>query len=443
MKVLGIVVEYNPFHNGHAYHLKKSIELTGADYVIAVMSGNFIQRGEPAIINKWARCRQALLCGVDLVIELPVVYAMASAEYFAFGAIKLLDSLGVTDFICFGSENGRIDDLEQIADILVKEPEEYKMLLKENISKGISYPSARDESLRAFLKKSGLQRNIPMEILKTSNNILGIEYLKALKQLKSSIKPYTILRINNSYNSEKLSGEISSATSIRHSVKEYLNEAGKLLNTAEPGKLFHTAFQDSSGHVSFSFQDAMPEASAKIMLQEFIHGRGPVLPNNFLQVLLAYLRMIPSDKLKQHVYIGEGLENRIKEASGQSRTIEELINNICTKRYAKTRINRILFNTLIGVTSGDVKAFNENGGPQYIRILGFNKKGRELLSVIDKKASLPIITKFADYTKYKNNPLLNRMIEIETIATDIYVLGYPGKEYRTGGQDYTQGIVIV
>jgi len=154
LKVLGIIVEYNPFHNGHMYHLKESIEQCGADYVICVMSGNFIQRGEPAIINKWARTKMALSAGIDLVIELPTVYAMASAEFFAFGAVKLLDSLRVVDFLCFGSESGQISDLRQIADVLHDEPSEYRGFLKQNLSMGLSYASSRESALIQYFGKA-------------------------------------------------------------------------------------------------------------------------------------------------------------------------------------------------------------------------------------------------------------------------------------------------
>ena len=215
MKVVGIVAEYNPFHYGHLYHLQSSRSLTEADCVVVVMSGNYTQRGEPAVVSKWARAEMALLSGADLVIELPVAYAMGSAEYFAYGAVRLLDSLGVVDAMCFGSESGDIEDLQAIASILADEPEEYKDLLKNHLSDGHSFPSARQKALSGYLRgrhgKADLTR-----LLKSSNNILGIEYLKALLRLDSKIKPVTISRIGSDYNSTELSGKFSSATSIRN-----------------------------------------------------------------------------------------------------------------------------------------------------------------------------------------------------------------------------------
>jgi cytidyltransferase-like protein len=181
LKVAGIVAEYNPFHNGHLYQLEQTKALCSADYVVCVMSGNFIQRGEPAIVDKWARAEMALLCGADLVVEIPVAYAMSSAEYFAQGAVKILDSMNIIDFLCFGSESGSIDLLDLIADILHTEPEEYKTNLKEALSRGLSFPAAREAGLRRYMNgKPGSTYNID-NIMNNSNNILGIEYLKALK----------------------------------------------------------------------------------------------------------------------------------------------------------------------------------------------------------------------------------------------------------------------
>jgi predicted nucleotidyltransferase len=211
MKVLGIVAEYNPFHNGHLYHIQKSKEATGCDYVVCVMSGNFIQRGEPALLNKWARAEMALINGVDLVIELPVYYSLASAEFFAFGSVKLLDSLGIIDCLCFGSESGTIKELDMFADVFINEPESYKMFLSKNLKLGYSFPKSRSIALSEFLSTSGINDQ-KLDELSKSNNILGIEYIKALKRISSAIKPYTIERIGTGYRSEKALGKIASAT---------------------------------------------------------------------------------------------------------------------------------------------------------------------------------------------------------------------------------------
>ncbi|PNT93330.1 nucleotidyltransferase [Clostridium thermosuccinogenes] len=419
MKALGLIVEYNPFHNGHLYHIQQSRILSGCDYLVCVMSGNFIQRGEPALVNKWARARMALMSGADLVLELPAVYAVSSAEYFAYGAVRILDSLGIIDHICFGSENGKIEELDMIADVLHREPECYRKLLKQQLEKGLSYPAAREAALQGYLDSQCKSDGSMTSVLKTSNNILGIEYLKALKKLKSRIIPLTIKRISNTYHTEELTGSISSATAIRRSILS----SAHIPNEAE-------------------FFNALPEASASILQEEFKCGRGPVSSSNFDLIILSALRRASLESLRKLPYITEGLENRIKNAAENSGTLEEMIDKIATRRYTRTRIQRILFNFLAGLTAQDLNEFNNSGGPQYIRVLGFNRKGREMLSSITRNADLPVIVKAADF-KNSDNRLIRRMLEIEAVATDMYVLGYPNPAFRTAGQEFTQNIVIV
>ena len=203
-KVLGTIAEYNPFHNGHLYHIKKSIEETGADFVICVMSGNFVQRGNTSIIDKWTKAKMALANGVDLVIELPTVYSVSSAENFAEGAIKLLDSLKIVDTISFGIEAKDIASLNNIANVFYMEPKEYTNILNHELKKGISFPKARENALSFFLHKSNNFENFS-NVLSSPNNILGIEYIKAIKKINSSIKPYTIERFSADYHSTAFS----------------------------------------------------------------------------------------------------------------------------------------------------------------------------------------------------------------------------------------------
>lgn len=418
MKVLGLIVEYNPLHNGHLYHLEQSKKFTGADYTVCVMSGNFIQRGEPALINKWARAKMALMSGVDLIVELPVVYAMSSAEFFAYGAVKILDSLGIVDCISFGSEIGSIDILDKIAEILKNEPSEYKLGLKKELDNGVSYPAAREAALKKYFKEMNLNGDFVEEAMNSSNNILGIEYLKALKRIGSSIEPFTVQRVSNAYNCKEITGSISSATAIR----KHINDSDD--NHLLPEKL----------------AGVMPEASRRILDEEFTQGRGPVFPRNYESIILAEIRKNSEQDLKELPNVNEGLENRIKKAGNQSGSLDEIIEQISTKRYTKTRIQRTLFNLLTSATNEEFKNFNDNGGPQYIRVLGFNSKGREMLSLIRKRACLPLITKTADYKKSCNR-LLTRMLEIESFSTDMYVLGYDNKAFRKAGQEYTQNPV--
>ncbi|MGI6777083.1 MAG: nucleotidyltransferase [Acetivibrionales bacterium] len=420
MKVLGIIVEYNPFHNGHLYHLQKSKEISGADYVVAVMSSNFIQRGEPAIVNKWSRAKMALFSGVDLVLELPVVYSMSSAEFFAYGAVRILDSLGIVDCLCFGSESGRLDELDEVAEILTNEPEPYRTILRRELNKGLSFPSARENALSDYLsKKNTAYCDIDMQLLmNSSNNILAIEYLKALKKLNSAITPLTIKRTANNYNSEQITSSISSATSIRKHISSEVNENCRIL------------------------QEVLPSPSLSILKEDFKLGKGPVFPQKYDRMIMSIIRSIDASKLKEYPFVSEGLENRIKQAAGSSGTFDELVEGISTRRYTRTRIQRILFSILINIKKDDFSAFNHYGGPQYVRVLGFNNKGRKILSQVNRCGCLPVIVKTANF-KNQCNPLFRRMMEIESLATDIYVLGYDNPEFRNSGQEYTSNVIVL
>ncbi len=461
MKVLGIVAEYNPFHNGHIYHIEKSRELTGCDAVVCVMSGNFIQRGEPSLINKFSRAEMALNSGADLVIELPHPYAMASAEAFAYGAVKILNSIGIVDFISFGSEHGNTDALDFIAGILTSEPQEYRLELKKQLEQGQSYAVSRQKALEKYLqtnsnlvstnsgfisssvfKSRGCEAaeqspacNITRDmaqLLETSNNILGIEYLKALKRLDSSIKPFTITRVSNAYNSTELTGSISSATAIRNSIfinKDNLCTIDNSSCGIEPATLSQSAMA------------ALPQSSQAILDKEFSSGRGPIGIKSYDDMIMGLVRRTKPEQLRDLPDVSEGLEYRIKTASENSGTLEDLIDNICTKRYAQTRIQRILSSLLTGLSKTENEVFMEFGGPQYARILGFNNTGRQLLSRMKKSSELPVIMKAADF-KSSCNKLLARMLEIEAFSTDMYVLGYQNSLWRKSGQEYTQNIVI-
>lgn len=416
MKVLGIVAEYNPFHNGHKYHLQTSKALTGCDLVIAVMSGNFTQRGEPAIVDKWARAEMALLCGADLVIELPLAYAMGSAEYFAFGAVKLLESLGTVDVLSFGSETGSLERLSEIASILTSEPLEYKIALKENLSHGKSYPSARQKALSTYVKMKFGKDDLST-LLRSPNNILGVEYLKALYRLNSNITPFTLGRIGNDHNYAELTGEISSATSIRKLLSESSWQTAKEL-----------------------LQSSMPSSSLSILERELELGRSLVLPSEFSLSILSLLRKMSVEQIRSLPYMENGLENRISYAAGKAGSYSELLELICTRRYTNTRIQRILFSALIGLTNNIFEAFNSAGGPAYIRILGFNSMGRRLLSSIRGKTALPVITKAADF-KTSSHSVVSDMLQLEAAASDQYVLGYRNLLMRRSGSEFTRSVI--
>ena len=397
MKVLGLITEYNPFHLGHKYHLDVSKHIANADYSIAVMSGSFVQRGEPSIVDKWTKAKIAIDNGIDLVIELPFVFSTQSAELFAYGNIALLNKLNIVDCISFGSELGDLNSLKQIAKVLVDEPPYFREKLKDYLGMGYSFPVSRSKALEEYFNRYNIPQisaEIVNSILQKSNNILAIEYLKSLEILKSPIKPITIKRIGSSYNENELNHGIASATAIRNIM---LNKDLSTIKKYLPKETFY-------------------HLNAYIDKYEYFNTLG-----NYSQIF-QYL-FIDKDKsfLKEIIDVEIGLENRIMEKSIQYNNINNLIQSISTKRYAKTRIQRILIHLMMGLTK---PIFDElyKSYPSYIRVLGANKKGFALLNEIKRVSNISIITKFAAYKKH-NNPNLDRMIYYDKKATDLFFLG--------------------
>jgi len=391
-KVLGIVGEYNPFHNGHLYHLEESKKMTSSNYTVAIISGNFTQRGSTAIIDKWSRAEMAIKNGVDLVIELPVLYATSSAENFADGAIKILDSLKVVDYISFGAETSDIDILNNFADILYKEPLKYRSFLTHELKKGISFPKARENALLMYL--NGNRKFI--NVLSSPNNILGIEYIKALKKHKSNIKPISIARFETGYNDVTYSGNIASATAIRNIVKNGGFEALRKL---------------------------LPNSSYSVLIDNIKQGH--IVPDLsvFEKQIIYNLRSMYPEEISELAEVSEGLEHSLKNAADSCNTLEELLGKIKSKRYTSTRLQRILLYSLLNITKKDIELSKRT--MPYIRVLGLNKRGKFLISEIAKANSkLEIVTsvkKFVDKTTNKN---IKSMIEKDIWATDVYTLGY-------------------
>jgi len=437
MKILGIITEYNPFHNGHLYHLFKAKKITRADYVVAVMSGNFLQRGEPAIINKWARTKMALNAGVDLIIELPFVFSTQDANGFAFGAVKLLDSLKIIDYLCFGCETDNLDILYSISNFLHVEPQKYKELIVYNSKNGYEFPKARSQALCEYHRVfgiDGLEKISTLELsklLKYPNNILALEYIKHLLNLKSKIKPIAIKRIGASYHQKNIKGKISSATSIRN----------EILNNLSPPKTDLFMLNDK-------IKSTIPPSGFSVLESELREGRGPITLDSYRQYILATLRRMSLENISRIQGVTEGLENRIKKASLKSYSVEHLINSIKTRRYTRTKIQRIILHIMMNLSKEDIAIFNKYG-PLYARILGFSKKGKTLLRAIKKNSSTPLISKLSNYLRQtifeENNRVRNRlvkMLDYDILATDIYVLGSKQAEDRVARLDFTNKIVI-
>lgn len=418
MKTVGLIAEYNPFHNGHLYHLKKSKEITQADYIIVVMSGNFVQRGEPAIIDKWARTNMALKAGADIVIELPVVYATASAEFFGLGSVSILHKSRIVDSICFGSENGNLNLLSQIAAFLCNESKDFQINLRKYLSKGLTFPIARNKALLHILKENDnfiKNEDEINELLSSPNNILGIEYLKALINLNSSIEPFTIKREGASYHSTNMESTIASATGIRNALKN--NQLHLLNNT-------------------------IPKECMEIFMKNINRGSSPIYFDDFSSELQYLLRTVSKNELQNFMEISEGLENRILNCASSNFLISELTQAVKTKRYTMTRIQRALMHIILHIQSKDFWEFHNNGGPQYLRILGFKKSATPLLKKLKQNSMLPIISNFKK--SYKDfNGLAKKMLEIESMSTDIYKLHTPNHSQRLIGTEFSSSLIIL
>lgn len=392
MRIAGIIVEYNPMHNGHVYHINKTKELTGCDYVVAVMSGNFNQRGIPSIVDKWTKTKMALLNGVDIVLELPCVYSLSSAEFFSSGAVSLLNSLGIIDSICFGSESGDIKLLDNISEVLTNEPIEFKELLKNHLDTGITFPKARSLALNEYLESHSLWTHEDLEIqLNSSNNILGIEYLKSLKKYQSSIKPYTLHREGGSYNSQTINkASFSSATSIRATIKN------------------HHSFKSIADHVPQSVLEELIRLDSmnyvfadESMIYPYIKYKNAIADKNSLELL-------PD--------VSEGLHNKISSSIFNSSDYEQCINLIKSKRYAYTRISRILCQYYLGLQNYNLDAMRRTPCP-YARLLGFNQRGTELLKHIKNNSAVPLYSKLPK----DKHPIL----EVDLLATRGYSILNP------------------
>ena len=408
-RVLGIIAEYNPFHNGHLYHIAKSKEETGAQYVVAVISGNFVQRGNTSIVNKWTKARMALLNGADLVIELPTVYSISSAENFAEGAIKILNSLGIVDTLSFGMEAKDISTLNNIANVLYSEPKEYVTILSHELKKGNSFPKARENALMMYLNDIKRYANV----MAGSNNILGIEYLKALKRTKSTINPVGIKREKVLYNDKYIVDEFASATAIR-----------KMLMTKQLGDI----------------SKVMPRNSYLLLGEELKKGHYVIDISRFEKEIIYNLRRMSIEDIAKLPDVSEGLENSIKNAADSCNTVEELINIVKSKRFTQTRIQRILLYSLLGITKKQMDISRKT--VPYVRVLGFNNKGKELISEMMRlNPKLNVITSVKKYIDTVANKNLKEMLETDIIATNVYTLGYYSDSYSN--LDYTNKIEIL
>ena len=355
MKTMAVICEYNPFHNGHKYQLIEHKKELMADAVICLMSGSFVQRGAPAVYDKWTRAVDAIENGADLVLELPVVYSAQSAQRFAQGAVKLLDKLGVVDYLSFGSECGNIEELIKCADII--DSDDFNMHIQKKLKSGLSYPLARTEVLLENYP------HIDKCLIDSPNNILSIEYLNALKNINSKIIPKTIKR----------NFDFLSASTIREKLSK-----GENVDELIPGQI----------HKIYDIK-------------------------TFDSLVLYNFRKASLEALHQICDMSEGLEHKFKKALQSVSSCDDLAESVKSKRYTRTRIDRIVVNSLLEITDRHTKS-----EPQYARVLAFNSTGQKLLSAMKKASSIPVITKVADAKP--DNDQFKEMLEKDILATDIY-----------------------
>ena len=376
MKICALIAEYNPFHLGHLKHIEYIKNTLGAEKVIVIMSGNFTQRGEIAVLDKFTRARHAILAGADAVIELPTVFATANAEIFASGAVKILNSLNVVDGICFGVESGDKDAYVSLAKAMNDESKEFRHALKECLEQGVSLAKAKFEAVKALNGEV-----FDQSLINSPNNILGLEYTKALLKLNSDILIYPMLR-SGDHNDKTLKQGETSATSIREVLKT--GKIKRLKKNVPP----------------FVFKD----------LKEY--------PFIFETLSLAKVITSTAEEIAEITDCTEGLENRIKAFVKDNRTLEELVNKVSTKRYTKTRVQRILTANLIGINSNLVKdCLSEK---LYAKILAVNSESKDIIPLLCDNSSIPVLTRKSDATTLKKTAL--KCFEKDVLANDLYNL---------------------
>lgn len=427
MKVVGLITEYNPFHNGHQYHIEKSLEVTGADAAVVVMSGDYVQRGIPAIMPKLLRTEMALKCGAGAVFELPVCYATGSAELFALGAVSLLDRLGIIDCLCFGSECGNLEEMEHIADILLEEPEGYRNILQANLKNGLSFPAARQRAFSAYLGNENASI-----LLDDPNNILGIEYLKALKKLHSSIKPFTIKRQYSHYHDTSLTDGYSSASAIR----SLLAYSGAALSTRSGETFENTHFSS----ILDELEDQVP-ASCLELLKDYHHVKYPIYQNDFSLILKYKLLNKNARNLTLYADVSEELANRINGELNYFFNYKQFCELLKTKEITQARINRALLHIMLGEKKSALEEYRLGGFHYYARLLGFRKDREKLLGTIARKSTLPLLT-----SPYKTDALPEigkKMLEHDILASNLYKSVITDKFKTAFENEYSQPLLKV
>lgn len=408
MKTVGIITEYNPFHLGHQYMIAEAKKITCADRVVVVMSSSFVQRGEPAFLDKWTRAKAALLNGVDMVLELPVLFATANAETFASAAVRILEDTGIVDVLCFGSESGNLTTLQEAAKLMTDETEEFRSLLKSHLDLGMSYPTARSKALETI-------SNINSKILNQPNHILALEYLKALERYQCSMIPMTIRREGSAYHSTSLENKFASASAIRKGILE--------------------------DQVAEAFAQ-VPENCYELYGKTLSLGTAPVLWKNYAAPLNYKLRTMSAEELANIFEVTEGLENRILRSIDTCYEIEDIVEYVKSKRYTRTKIQRILLHILLDIKASEVSYFMKKLHMPYIRVLGFRKENADILGDLTMHAKCPVLTNLKKAPDILDEDGLH-LLALEKTATDLFTMTVPNPIYRSPNQDFTMPMAIL
>ena len=419
MNVIGIIAEYNPFHNGHAYqiaHVRKNLH---ADYIVVATSGDYVQRGEPALLDKYTRARMALSSGADVVLELPVLWSTASAELFADAGISLFEKTGCVNGICFGAESGDLALLRRIADVLADEPTDLKASLKYNLKSGSTFPKAREAALLSYFSGSaGQDGALPVSaealssLLASPNNILALEYLKALRRRASSITPYLLKREGAAYHETSiLSGASAipaSASAIRHTL--FADAAGACGNSAD------RASEDSADGI---LRHAMPQEA--LAIRQDYRADFPLLCADDFSGILGYLLLSSSaTQLARTADSSPEFANRMQNQLPYYTSFSSFASRLKSKEMTLTRINRILLHSILGITSSDYACGNALDKIPYLRILGFRKSAAPLLAALKASAAVPLITRSSQALKLLS-PDAMRVFEHDVFAGNLYL----------------------
>lgn len=443
MKTIGIIAEYNPFHNGHAYQISHVKKTLGADYVVVAMSGDFVQRGAPAILDKYTRSRMALSCGADLVLELPLCFAASSAEDFAMAGVTLFDRLGITDGICFGAETDHLTILNDIASLLAEEADAYRSALSSYIKEGLTFPAARTRALTDCLcagSDKTTDISISTEFLSSPNNILAIEYLKAIKRRHSALTPFLLPREGAGYHDTALPAKAPSTLTAN---------ATTLPHFASATAIRQALLKTPDASVLNALSPVLPPAAFPL-LEEALSTYPPVTENDFSQIL-GYLLLSGAardkDFFSEFADCNADISRRICALVSSYRDFKSFTEEIKSRDITYTRAARILTHILLSVTKDDVAQAKSLDYIPYLRILGFRKNAAPLLSAIKKNADVPLISKLSDARPDAQKNILSqnafRVLEKDIFAADLYT------QIRSRGlanafrSEYAMPIVIV